>query len=81
MTLNVVQFPKTYSDTEAQLRALADEVASGEFGSSPQIVCVISAEDCFQVRGLGKADSFAAIALLNLGASWVVNETLEAMED
>ncbi len=81
MSLNVIPFPQTYCDTEAQLRALADEVASGEFGASPQIVCVISSEDCFQVRGLGRADSFAAIALLNLGASWVVNDTLEQMED
>ena len=79
--LNVVEFPDTFSDSEKQLRRLADEVAEGEFGGDPHIVCVISGPDGIQVRGLGTVDGMIAIATLNLGLAWLVNNTLEGMEE
>jgi hypothetical protein len=81
MTAEVVPFPETYTDSEKQLRLLADAVANGEFGADPHIVCVISHGDGIDVRGLGTVDGLIAIATLNLGLAWLVNGTLKALED
>ncbi len=75
--LNVVPFPKSYCDTEAHLRVLADDVASGEFGAAPHVVVVINGPDGIQVRGLGTTDALTAIATLQLGSGWLVNHTLD----
>ncbi len=78
--LTVVEFPDTYSDSEKQLRRLADDVAAEKFGIDPHIVCVISGPDGIEVRGLGTVDGLIAIATLHLGLAWLVNNTLAGME-
>lgn len=80
MTAKLVEFPDTYADSERQLRKLADDVAAGEFGKDPHIVCVISHDDGIQVRGLGTVDGLIAIATLNLGLAWLVNNTLKELD-
>lgn len=78
--LKVVDFPDTYSDSEKQLRRLADDVADQAFGGDPHIVCVISGPDGIEVRGLGTTDGLTAIATLNLGLAWLTNNTLEELD-
>ena len=79
--LKVVPFPDTFADTEKHLRRLADEVANGDFGDDPQIVCVVSGPGDLHVRGLGTTDGISAIAHLNLGLAWLVNNTLKGIEE
>lgn len=79
--LNLVPFPDIYSDIEKQLRMLADEVAAGEFGPDPYVVCVTLTGAGIDVRGMGKTDNMISMATLNLALTWLAQQTLARIEE
>jgi len=75
----VIPMPPRPGDVAAMLRKMADEVEAGDLGDNVKVAMAVSG-DSFEVRGFGKIDGMEAIALLNLGLAYMVNETLEEME-
>ncbi len=68
--LKVVEFPVSHAqDIPAQLRALADEIESGDAGPVAQLAYVLDGvKDSIQVGLMGQSDSSGAEAYLLLAA-------------
>ncbi len=78
--LKIVQFPVRCGSVSESLRKLADSVDAGEFGDEPDVVIVLDGNG-LDVRGFGHCDGMVAIALLDLGRAWLVNNTLKELEE
>lgn len=69
MTAEIVELPKaTLQDVAKVLRAIADEIDAGEYGSV-QSAAVVLEDDIGNIRtfGAGAADYYRAFALFNFG--------------
>jgi hypothetical protein len=68
------------ADLAQQLRALADQVESGEFACDTMML-VADPPSGLDIRGWGKVDGMRCIGLLNLASHNLMRLTLDWMED
>lgn len=79
--LNIVKLPSNVNDVADGLRQLATGIEHGRYGPSPDIALAVDGNGLY-VFGIGRQmHSMNVIGLLDLGRTWLVNQTLQAIEE
>ena len=76
--LKLVQFPtRNVNDIPAMMRAVADDIEAGNYGTAVAAICVLESEGGLNAFAWGTFDPIRAVGLMHCGASVFANSLVD----